>query len=1321
METRFRAITCIIFLTIIRALILNANLVACRDLHVNGKVTLKYPPYSGLEEESFQIIEEKSLGDYFVIGETKLKSLFGIEGEDGIKIRVNEIEIERSELKHSISEFKLAEDEDIVIELVLKDELDLQYRALRMKDGMNVFGEKGENNFSRQEGILFLSFSSMNDVELASFSNVPRTVSIKEKLPMTNEELKKVIENFANPLEFSIESVKTVRNPEKELVTEMMNSKDQVKLADLKNGDSIKVKIRELALNFRENNEEINYETNNLRKENFGNSEEIQGNFPVMIVFSNRRDVPSNVINLNEDSNVEDLLERLYELKYPGTENLVISSGDRIAIQNEQGREVDQVNELELKEFVPEGIHVSKNRPFLVYVTVFGSDHENTKEEEYNESSMREDFSEIFEPKNGKEIEELVSNIKDQVKGIEFDLEGIQDKKRGSDAPVVRFVNQEGNLEYEIKGDPSLITIASLYSQAQLVWNSRGNNERNCLLIYGDDEMVLDPNNHETLSTLKGYFQGMRITMREPRKVNAKIMAYLSIGKEMDNDQLDTKIAFTRNLEVPEIISIVDFLKMIYSNYNAELSKYLIVGIQKDIGNEKLTEYLPVPKTPSSITYLTFQSKGSDSNVLLEVIPAKSIEIMLMIPPNSIGEELSEKTEDSDSNDESLLEYRLKILSNTTIRELIESLIENKVLDKSISPKTVQIKDKGTNNYLNGDYIIGHHLSEKENGRKKGLNKKIFVVEIIKKLNLNVMFYNYKGEELQIEPFQIKVTSNQSIKKLKEEIVSIGLKRGFLLSIAQIGLGSGFDIGKEFKKIVYTILKDSDKVKNSGFVPNDDLRVYVLAESQEELENKEEFGNENQVKFENMESDQGSRLEIPLSIENCPLNTMLERRWFIVPMSLGLPIGELKELIDNIAMLRGMDFDLFGETEKGKMKLSEESKSCLSLGITELGHLTAICNGKKINRDSKKEELNKSVSQAIFDDICEDDGNSDKCSKPTGELLDKISNYKKDQVDIIFEESSDEEFSDEEIKERDERNRKSMELLEKIEKKIEQMEEEELKSKKNKKMIDKLIKKEVSTSSRNNLKEKELVKLLRDFLSAYATKGTSGLARFCRKQGSDKIEQLVAYITTKEGRKVSRKLAKKIVEREKKRNREKINSRRIIPTGRNLLLNVEYSVMPKIAQYSEFEEDSSSIYTSESESSNLSRSEDEESQKTHHVRNLSKRRKRSSKANDQSLEKNYLNGDLDAVTNFQKSKKKSKIIKALKKIPIISPTISFLYSHLSNKGKKKRKAKKYIKAIRKLEIQFRRKAYGHFQDKEYHQQGNELSQDDDQLTYLMSY
>ncbi|KAH8585122.1 uncharacterized protein ELE39_003513 [Cryptosporidium sp. chipmunk genotype I] len=1323
METKFRAITCIFFLTIVRALIFSAHVVACKDLHGHAKVTLKYPLYSGLEDESFQIIEGKPLGDYLAIGEAKLRSLFGIEGEDGINVRVNEIEVDRSELNHSISEFKIAENEDILIELILNEELDLKYRDKKLEGQMNFFGGKGEYNSRKQEGILFLGFSSMDDETLINSSNVPKAISVREKLPMTFGELKKVIESFVNPLEFSIESVTTVRNPEKDLIVEI-NGKDQDKISDLENGDLIRIKIRDLSSRTGENNVEINHEAENFRKDSFKRSEQgIQGNFPVMIIFSNRREVPNEVISLNEDSKVGDLLERLYKVKFPGTENTIISSENRIAIQNEQGREVDQMDDLELKEFIPEGVSVSENRPLLVYVTVFGSEDES-KKDEYNESSIRQDLSEIFETKNEKEIDELILNINNQVKVIESDLEAIQDRKKGSDIPIVRFVNQEGMLEHEVKGDPSLITIASLYSQAQLVLNSRGKNERNCVLVYGDDNTVLDPNNHETISTLRGYFKGMRVTLREPRKVKAEILGYLSISKESDDNQINSKIVFTRNLEIPEIISVIDFLKMVYSNYSSELSKYLIIGIQKDLGNERLMEYLPAPKTPSSITYLTFHSEANDLSVLLEVIPTKSIEIMLMIPPNSVGEELSEKTEDSDSNDESLLEYRLKILSNTTIRELIESLIENKVLDKSISGKTVQIKDKATNAYLNSDYIIGYHMSGKGGGRKKELSKMIFVVEIIKKFNFNVTFYNYKGEELQIEPYQVNSRCDQSIKKLKEEIVSNGIKRGFSVDITQIGIGSGFDIGKEFKKIVYAILKDSDKVNNSGFVPNDDLRVYVLKENQEESENNEiqEFGNESQVKLENMRTDQSSKLEIPLSIENCPLNTMLEKRWFIVPMSLGLPIGELKELIDNIAMLGGMDFDLFGETEKGKIEFSEETESCLSLGITELGHLTAICNGKKSNRTNRKVELNKSVSQAIFDDICEDNGNSDKCNKPTGEMLDKLSSYKKDQVDVIFEENSAEEFSDEEIKERDEKNRESMELLRKIEKKIDQMEEEELNLKRNKKMVDKLIKKEALASSKTNLKEKELLKLLRDFLNVYVSKGTAGLGRFCRKQGPDKIEQLVAYISTSEGRKNSRKLAKKIVQRERRKKRGKRNPRRVFSSGKNVMLDVEYSIIPKIAQYSEFEEDSSSTYTteSESESSNLSRSEDEE--KVYQARNVSGRKKKSLKSKAESFEKKYLNGDLDPVTNAQKkSKKRNGIIKAFKKIPVISPTLSFFYSRLSTKGRKKRRAKKYIKEIRKLEIQFRKKAYGYFQGQEYYQQGDEQSQEDNYLIHLMSY
>ncbi|OII74958.1 uncharacterized protein cubi_00883 [Cryptosporidium ubiquitum] len=1320
MESKYKTITCFFFLTIIPALFFKVHVATCKDLHEHAKVILKYPLYSGLEEESFQIIEGKPLSDYLIIGETKLKSLFGLEVEDGLKVRVNEIELEKSEFSHSISEFKVAENEDILIEFILKDEFNSQNKS-KTETQIDMFGKQEDYNLKTQEGILILGFSSIDDEVFINPSKVPKTVSVREKFPMTFGELKKVIENFANPLEFSIESVKTLRNPNKELKIQM-NSKEQNKMSDLENGDLIKIKIRDLSLSNEENEDtEINNESYSFKEDNFQGFESgSQGDFPVMIVFSNIKEVPSKLINLNEDSKVGDLLERLYKITFPGTENALISKGDRIAIQNEEGREVDQTEEVELKDFVPEGVNISKNRPFVIYVTVFGGQEEDSKVD-YSELSMRQDLSKIFEKKDEKDIEDLVFNSNNQVKTIDSDFEAIPDRRKDLDSPIVKFLNQVGKIEYEIKGDPSLTTIASLYSQAQLVWNSRGNKEKNCLLVYEgnnkEDSIILDPNDHETISTSKIYYQGMNLTMKEPKKVKVEILVYLTISKESE-DQIDDKILFTRNLEIPEIISVFDFLKMVYLNYSNELSKYLIIGVQKNIENEKLIEYLPVPKTPSSITYLTFHSERNDVGVFIEVLPTKSVEIMLMIPSNSIGEEISEKSEeDSDLNDESLFEYRLKILSNTTVKELIESLIERKILDKSIPAKTVHIKDKESDTYLNNEYIIGHHSTGKKVGKKKRISKMIFVVEIIEKFNLNVMFYNYKGEEFPIEPFQLMVKSNQSIKKLKEDIVSNGVKQGISLDVNQMGIGSGFDIGKEFKKVVYTILKETDKVENSGLLPNDELRVYLLKESQEGTEKKKntDFGIDNQIKFENMSINQGSgpKLEIPLSIENCPLNTMLERRWFIVPMTLGLPIGELKELIDNIAMLGGMDFDLFGETEKGKLELNQESESCLSLGVTELGHLTAICNGKKIHRANRKVELDKSVSQAILDDICEDDENSDKCNKPTGEVLDKLSNYKKDQVDAFFEEDSTEELSEKEIKEREEKNRESMELLKRIEKKINQLEEEELKLKKNKKMMDKLIKKETLNSSKNNLNEKELVKLLRDFLTVYVSKGTAGLNRFCRRQGSDRIEQLVMYTSTIEGRKMSRKLAKKIAERERRKNKARKNKRKAF-SGKNMMLNLEYSIMPKIAQYSEYEEESSSSYTSEN--SDLSRSEE---QSIPQVKGSTKLKKKLTKNRD--LEKRSLNGDLDPVTKIQKrSKKKNRIIRALKKIPVISPTVSFLYSRLSTRGKKRRKAKKYIKEIRELEIQFRKKAYEHFQNINHSQKRNE-NQEEDYMIYLMSY
>lgn len=1297
-ETKFKAIKYFFFLTIIRALTFELHVATCTDLHVGTKVVLKYPPYSGLESESFQTIEGKTLGDYVVVGETKLRSLLGIEDEDGVGLSVNEIEVDRGELSRPISEFKVAENEDIQVEFRLKEELNSQN-----KGGVNNVQEE-------REGLLILGFSSVDEDVTGQPARVPGAVTVRQRLPMSFGELRKIIEGFTVPGEFSVESVTVQRSPERELVAEMWDREEEV--ADLVNGDLIRVKVRDLGASGKEVRDEDPWRIDPAEPE----AERQEGLLPVMVIFSNRREVPSKLVNLSDNSKVGDLLEILYEMTFPGTEKTVISRASPISIQNEHGREVKQSVEARLRDFVPEEVVISKGRPFVLYVTVLSALEESN-----------EGLSEIFEPKDEKELEEFMLN---EAKRLSSDLEAIQDKRRGSDAPIVRLVSREGRVEYEVRGDSSLITVASLYSLAQLVWGSKGHKERNCLLVFENKDgegkdAIIDPNNHETVSTLPRYRQGARVTMKELRTVKVEILVYLGTRKEQEGLRIDDKILFTKSVEVPEIVSVIDFLRLVYASYGGELSKYVVVGVQRDVGSEQLVEYLPIPRTPSSITYLTFYGEKEQVSIFIEVIPTRNIEIMLMIPSGFIGEQIFQDSGESSDSSEEYLEYRLKILSNTTIRELIESLIERKVLDKSISPSTVYVKDKATGTYLSDGYVIGHHSSEGQVWTKrKTCRTMVFVVEVLKRFYLSAIFYNVQGEELPIQSFQVSVKSGQNVQKLKKDIISKAEKQGALVEEQKVGIGSGLDIGKDFKKVVYTLLKDSDKVRDGGLLPNDELRVYVLGESQDQVRSRESpdtgGGQRETEKVEDARIGQGPKLEIPLAIENCPLNTTLEKRWFIVTMDLGLPIGELKEMVVNIAMLKGVDFDLFGETERGRIELSEESESCSSLGITELGHLTAVCNGKMSDRGGgKKKELEKSLSQAIIDDICEDNRSSEKCSRPTGEVLDKLSSLSKKEADAVFEESSTNESSEEEIKEREEKNKESMKLLEMIESRIRELEEKELRSKKNRKMMDKLLKKEAVASSRGDLKQRELAKLLREFLTVYVSKGPAGLNRFCRKQGSERIEQLVMFISTNEGRNMSIKIAKRILEKERRRGvRSRINHQ-------GLLLDIEYSVIPRIAQYSENEDGSSSSEGSTGESSSdSSQSEEEEGEGNTSTQRLKGEEGRRRRALSKSkvgggLNKRYLNGDLDPVTKLKrKGKKKNRVIRALSKVPLLSPTISFLYSRLTSKGRKKRRAKKYVKEILELEIQFRRSAYGHFQDLDQSQEGGGGG---DYLADLMRY
>ncbi|KAF7455969.1 hypothetical protein HWI79_3489 [Cryptosporidium felis] len=1229
----------------------------------NSKVILKYPEYSGLEEETFEIQVGRTLGDYVSIGESKLKSLFGINLDAGIvRVRVNEVDLDESEFAHGISEFIVAKNEDVVVEFILSENFG--------KDPER--DQEGKEKTGKIVLLLSLVESSGEGTE-----KLLKSVSASAKFPMTIGDLRLELERQIDFKKFSLESVTVFKNPGFELLG-ILKGPDPNEVLEVESGDIIKVKMKEI----------------NKKLDDDGRDLGSSGEFPIMIVFSNRRDIFNSMLRLKYDSTIGELIKKLHEISYPGTGAHVISLEDQFSIQNEQGREVIQDSEASLSEYIPEGLEISENRPLVLYVTVFGRQETIEKNDGVN---SREEMSEIFE-QNTEDMNEFMKNINTEIDRIEGEIGDIQ-KSRNADILWIEFADKERNLTFRTKNDPVITTFASVYSQAQLFWSTiKGGREKNCLLAYeGSEEEYLNPNDHDTLTNLSKVFgKELKLLMREPKKIMLEIQAYRSRPKGKNEENQEVELIRKLKLEIPEIISVSDFIRRLNSRYNSELSKYLIVGIQKKQDEGRVVEYLPVPRTPSSITYLTFFTEN-DSSLFLEVVPAKNVEIMMMIPEDFGGEEISKLSESSNSNEDTLTEYRLRILSNMSVRELVDSLIQGKVL-KGVSPKSVFIKDHITKEYLNREYILGHHATEAVEEGKKMKNKMIFELEVLKMMNLEVSFHYPQGEEYSIEPFQITVKPGKKIKKIKEQIAFHLSNLGITFSQDQFGIGSGFDIGGEFRKVVYSIVGENEKIDDCGFVPNEILRVYLL---KGDIEKDEENGV--QKKIGSSKAAEGPELEIPLSLENCPLNTMLERRWFIIPMSLDTSLKDLKDKIDEVAMLEGAEFDLFGETEKGKVELNQDTESFLSLGVSDLGHLTAVCNGKK-----RKVEKSKSGSQPEIPQICENP-DSGKCNQQVGKQRESPATSGGEPNVLLEYDSIDESYS-EEVTSNQEQNKESLELLKKIEDKIAQLEEKELKLKRNRKMIEKLLKKEDAGSSKLELREKDLAKLIREFLTTYISKGTSGLKSFCRKQGSEKIEQLVVYISTPEGKEMARKIAKRIVDKEKRAKKK-----RRLPEDYNLVTEIEYTVLPRMALYSD--EDSDSSVFIESSNSDNPLSEEEWGPYHEEMVDRPRSKKRESKKSSGTGRKRgsanrSLNGDLEPITKIQKKNKKgSRLNRVFKRIPVVSPLISAIYSRLSTKGRKKRRALKYIREILELEIQFRKKAYEGFQAQETPKSKNSLEEE----------
>ncbi|KAH8742165.1 hypothetical protein FG386_003492 [Cryptosporidium ryanae] len=1263
-------------------------LICLADNYENGvnlvenapKLIISYPEYTGLNAESYEIDSERLLSDYVSVCESKLKSLFGVES-GSILVVVNGFELDKSELSYPVENFIVSRNENVKMNIELKStgffEAGEKDKTVLQNEAVQNVKESLTQNLSlpasdvEKEGILMLRFISHTNDELLS-DKVPASLTVKRRFPVTNWDLLTLISEIVDPSDFEIESISPSNNENVNLL-DYINETNKDSNSGVSNGNLLFVKLREIGK---------------------GEKVPLEGEIiPVRVVFHNKN-IANRIFRFASDTKMSEVVSSILLTEDPETGRQLTSDYEDVLLQNEEGTVMNVNREANLKSQVPSGQIVSESRPLVFFLTLLPP---KETEDSYPESQDQDEQSKVFDTNN--EIENEIFKLNSEI---------LNEYKENVGFPEICFTHEESGFEMKLKTDPTFTTFASLYSQAQLIWSTINieHKEKNCLLLSkrsSIEEEIMDPNKHETLVS-NSYYNGMKLIMKNPRRINITVGIYINNGKN--------ELEFTKRMSVniPEVISVMDFLTELNRKHRSELSKYLIIGLQRKQEDDNLVEYLPDPKTPSSITYLSFYKTDSNGQdyVLLEVERVKKIDILLLLPFEASGEEITDSVDKGsfgESRKEVIVEYKLTILSNTSVRDLVNNLIKKRIL-KRVSQDSVSVKDSYTKKYLKNDHILGHYhssLTQKESGnnskvRKRGKDSKsklVFEISISKYMELSVYFYYPQGEGYINENLNIKIKRNKTIRKLKEMIVLKAEEKGMLEKNLKIGIGSGYDLGNdEFTRVVYSIISDGTKLVDSGLSPTDDkVRAFIVKDktadrkaADKELEigglmtNRAKEANEHKPEvsvLERVRRYKGTVLEVPLSLENCPLNTLLERRWFIVPMTLDIPLGELKIIVDEVAALKGVEFSLFAETEKGKIELDQTLESCSSLGITEIGLLNAVC----IPEDNLKREdmgVEKSLIQAIMEDNCIFGDSKEKCELAKDVEEDLNQNPNAEKIGMY---------------EEDGETKKSLELLEKIDKKIKNLEEKELKMKKNRKMIQKMKKKDDNSYKKNLLSGEDLDKLLKEFIKVYVEKGVRGLNAFCKKQGSEKIEQLIMYISTPEGKSKSKKAAKEIGASIRRNGRVYSKKNRISRGDFNeddIISEVEYSALPELVQFSDSDSSLDEDY-SEREAAGMKFSK---------KRNKGEKKDKKREEWSGSKSNRGRNGDLDPVTFIESGRKKGVVSRLFSRVPLVSSTVKYLYSHLTKKGRRKKRVLEVVRSIRSLEIKFRKKAYGGVQENE---------------------
>ncbi|OII78324.1 hypothetical protein cand_033820 [Cryptosporidium andersoni] len=1302
---------------------------------INVKFT--YPSEVGLESNIIQANLDDPLSSIIEYGYKELGNVLGSDFRSYFNIYINMEQITADYQKFAIRNFLLPKESQLDINFTFTEEIknylisgnDIESNinqkipSTESEFKADVADDKGSFN-NTSNGVLIFRFLPINSDMIISPSELPSAVTVTCNFPLSFKELMNLIKQYTDNTGYLIESI---GNKDKNGVNKLdeIQIKGEDTQASVRNGEILYIYVsndpsRQLGGKITPNPDS---------PENFLNispESEISNKIPVMISFSNFVNQTPEVFFISPNEDLSTLVEFIIKIKNLNNEKVSITFQDQTGT-------VLRNNGVFLSEYLPKGAQFTTNSPFHIFVSIYKQDEnleglehiQNIKNKEsvadkyeegnlISETSMstpkdseKKQFSTSFNKEHPSWIDESVSNIP------------INTSKELAIHSLVTFLYTEENVSLSIENDPAIATIASLYAQAQIFWASlKSKKHKTNFALYfiskeDDKKELLNPNSQNLLISSTFFSQDIILELKPVKFVSVDIILHLVDSDEKE----DPKFTNAVTIKIPEIISVLDFLNMLYSSEPKIFSMIVVKGIEVQLGTDKVMEYLQFPDSPSPTTYINLvEAPKSSKNIVINVSLSRDIKVILLVNKQNLIGILEDSNKDLDESSDfteekqgkKYMKIKVKAKSGMTCKKFIDSFVKRQLISTD-DPNDVFLQQPKSHNYVRDNAILEHLFSLEDEGEQN----LTFIVKIIPKYSIKAEFQTPQGKKYPM-PVVINLQRITNLGTLQSAIKNKAIERGLISEKGNVVIASPMDIGEEYRKFVYSIPDIKNSVGLTGFVPGDIIRAILVPELELNTNKNVGLNSKLQSPIENTNKKvpnpllaklfqtDGPSFDIPLTIKNCPLNTLLEQRYFIAKVPLFINVNSLKLIVDDTASLGGIWFSLKLNTDKGNIDLINDNDMLSDLGFTETSILIADCKLDKATIEKSKTDISKkllkerSIAQVMVEDSCSL-GNSGLCDEPSGEILD-IALKHRSNLEQITDESPFDDISDENIQNRKKVNEETFRDFQKFFGLVKKYERKELSNPENKLLINSIIKKEIKDIKKNELSYKKIDNLLTKLLQKYALNDEKGILEFSETIEPEQLSQLFEYMDTPEGKshikKISKRLANKLAGDKRKNLPIKDKSSIIYSKARKLNSpsNENIKSYKRVPQKHELK------------SSKLLKG-GQMTEDDHLIPNIQDSTESSGNLAPQipikrfqSIYSNTGKSDLRIMNNFKKKKSKnlkSRVMRALKKIPFITSRFYNIYRRVTpSHRKKKKRAKKFVDLIKKYEMIFRERAYG---------------------------